>query len=293
MAKDSLKWSQFDGLDNVNRPEDAGPTALTRAKNIDVNSAKKIGLRAGQTLLYSGSFHSLWSNQTMLLAVKSGDLISIGRSVASSVVLRSGVGDTRMVYVDINGDVYFTNERVIGYIRDGSAFSFVAPTVDFRRTPDPGHLIEYFNGSLFIARDNVIWFTDAFTYNRVDYRKNFKQLPSRLTMMRAVDDGMFLSDQTACYFAQGPRPNKWSLRKVHDCPAVLGSDTSLDGKRVKADIQGKVAFWLTSEGVQMGTNGGSVVNLTSARYSPPACSQGASLFKSSGSNKQVIISIQN
>jgi hypothetical protein len=293
MAKDTLKWSQFDGLDNVNRPEDAGPTALPRAKNIDINSAKKLSLRAGQTLLYSGAFHSLWSNGACLLAVKSGDLVSIHRELITSEVLRSGVGNNRMVYADINGDIYFTNDSCIGYIHNGAAFEFVAPTVDFRRSPEPGHLLEFFNGSLFVARENVIWFTDAFAFNRIDYRKNFKQLPSRLTMMRAVDDGMYLSDLNCVYFAQGSRPNKWALRKVCDNPAVLGSDTSLDGKRVKADIQGRIVFWLTSEGVHMGTNGGQVVNLTSARYTPPACSSAASLFKGAGDLKQVIISIQN
>jgi len=43
---------------------------------------------------------------------------------------------------------------------------------------------------------------------RTDRRRNFKQLPSRVTLLSAVEDGVYVSDQERTYFMGGGDPGE-------------------------------------------------------------------------------------
>ena len=47
-------------------------------------------------------------------------------------------------------------------------------------------MIEYFNGRVYVFRDNEIWFSDPMALGRTDERRNFKQFQSRITMLSAT-----------------------------------------------------------------------------------------------------------
>jgi len=84
----------------------------------------------------------------------------------------------------------------------------------------PGHLIEYFNGRLLVAWDNEIWFSDPMALMRTDKRRNFKQLPSRITLLSSVEDGIYVSDLEGTYFMGGGDPGEAILIDKADYPAI-------------------------------------------------------------------------
>jgi len=131
----------------------------------------------------SGSgIHSLWSNGNICLFVQGPDLKRLNPDCTATTVL-PGVGPARMVYVEVAGTVCLTNGTVIGYVREGAFTTFPDPGQKYKTPMIPGHLIEYFNGRLYVTRDNEIWFSDPMALGRTDERRNFKQLPSRVTLL--------------------------------------------------------------------------------------------------------------
>ena len=56
--------------------------------------------------------------------------------------------------------------------------------------------------------------------SRTDRRRNFKQLSSRITLLSAVEDGIYVSDQERTYFMGGGDPGEAVLIDKADYPAI-------------------------------------------------------------------------
>ena len=115
--------------------------------------------------------------------MQGADLKRLNPDYTATTIL-SGAGPARMVYVDVAGTVYLTNGTIIGLCGMGFQF-FPEPQQTYKTPMVPGHMMEYFNGRLYVARDNEIWFSDPMALMRTDMRRNFKQLPSRITLLSA------------------------------------------------------------------------------------------------------------
>jgi len=137
-----------------------------------------------------------------------------------------------MVYVDVAGTVYLTNGTLIGFMRDGAFNLFPDPQQTYKSPMVPGHLIEYFNGRLYVARDNEIWFSDPMALMRTDMRRNFKQLPSRITLLSAVEDGIYVSDRERTYFMGGGDPGEAVLIDKADYPAIPHTVQKINAPRI-------------------------------------------------------------
>jgi len=181
-----------------------------------------------------------------------------------------------MIYVDVNGTVYLANATIIGYLRDNN-FNF-PPSADLQISLVPGHLIEYFNGRLYVGRDNEIWFSDVMALMRTDKRRNFKQLPSRIMLMSAVDDGIFVSDLERTYFMRGGDPGEAVLIDKADYPAIPYTAQKIDMAKIGGlGLSGSAVLWASKMGVCLGASGGQVKNLTGDHFRiegeiPPATS---------------------
>jgi hypothetical protein len=137
-----------------------------------------------------------------------------------------------MVYVDVNGIVYLCNGAIIGYIRDGVSNSFPDPQQTYKTKMKSGYLIGYFKGKLYVAKENEIWFSDPMALGRADERRNFKQLPSRITLMSAVEDGMYLSELERTYFMGGTDPGDAVLVEKAAYPAIPFTAHKIDAPRI-------------------------------------------------------------
>jgi hypothetical protein len=284
--------------------------ALRRCVNYDIDDAGKLSRRGGSTKIYSGTIvkGTLWSSDdfSRTLFVESGslwELIEYPTGTYTPRLVRTNVGNTRMSYLDLNGNTYYTNgiqtglmladgndvpwgmigpgsqpnltqgisgelfagtyQVAITYIADsgeesgtglaktievaadnssiflsdfpasppGTAFirvyvshmdgeglyrmadlhpaaphyeiDRVSNTAAFRlqtqfgMAPPPGDILEYHNGRIYIANNNILWFTEPLRYGLVKPMKGFLQFPKRITIVKAVDDGLYVcSDKT-------------------------------------------------------------------------------------------------
>jgi hypothetical protein len=287
-----MKWQGFSGINNRHRPEELKPGELSCARNVDIDDAKRLRRRDGYDLAVAGNYHSLWSDGSVCLVVKAGSLFNVNTDFSTSL-LRVNVGDSPMSYVSVNGVVYYTNGSVIGYIENGADYQFSTPSTSFKLAPPAGQLIEYFNARLYIAQGPVLWFTDAMAFNRVDMRKGFKQLPSDIQMVRAVDGGIFVSDQGQTYFLSGASPEKFLLNSVCSASIPVMGPATIQGVKFSNEIKGSVAFFTTEDGLCAGLSDGSVIQLTANTYKLPTVKRGAVLIRENTDRIQLVTRLYN
>src|SRR4030042_5015247 len=109
----------------------------------------------------------------------------------------------------------------------------------------PENMIEYFNEKVYVARDNEIWFSDPMALMRTDKRRNFKQLPSRVTLLSAVEDGIYVSDLERTYFMGGGDPGEAALIDKADYPAIPYTAYKIGAARIGGGpgVSGNAPLW--------------------------------------------------
>ena len=258
----------FRGKNNLADPARILPSGeasfLAECRDVDIDDKFMVHRRSGfgPPIFPGGGIHSLWSNGDMCLFVQGADLKRLNPDYTATTGI-SGVGSSRMVYLDVAGTVYLTNGTLIGFMRDAVFNLFPDPQQTYKSPMAPGHLIEHFNGRIYVARDNEIWFSDPMALMRTDRRRNFKQLPSRITLMSAVDDGIYVSDLERTYFMGGGDPGEAVLIKKADYPAIPFTAQKIDAARIgDLGLSGLAILWASRQGVCIGANGGQFSNLT-------------------------------
>jgi len=131
----------------------------------------------------------------------------------------------------------------------------------------PGHLIEHLNGRLYVARDNEIWFSDPVALMWTDRRRNFKQLPSRITLLSSVEDGIYVSDLERTYFMGGGDPGEAVLIDKAHYPAIPHTEQKIDAPRIGSlGLSGSAVLWVSGMGIFLGGNQGQFKNITEEHF---------------------------
>jgi len=245
-----------------------GTSFLAECRDADIDDEFMIHRRGGfgAPVFSGGGIHSLWSNGDICLFVQGADLKRLNPDYTATTILPV-MGSGRMVYVDVAGTVYLTNGTIIGYLQGDNFQSFPNPEQTYKSPMVPGHLIEYFNGRLYVARDNEIWFSDPMALMRTDRRRNFKQLSSRITLFSSVEDGIYVSDLEKTYFMGGGDPGEAVLIDKADYPAIPHTAQKIDAARIEdSGLSGSVVLWASKMGICLGAKQGQFKNLTEERF---------------------------
>jgi hypothetical protein len=147
----------FRGKNNLADPArilpSGGSSFLAECRDVDIDDEFMIHRRGGfgLSIFPGGGIHSLWSNGDICLFVLGADLKRLNPDYTATTVI-PGVGSSRMVYVDVAGTVFLTNGTIIGYLRDYIFQFFPEPQQPYKTPMVPGHMMEYFNGRLYVAR---------------------------------------------------------------------------------------------------------------------------------------------
>lgn len=270
------------GLNTVADPLQLSPQERQTCKDIDIDKNGREWRRAsGSVLKLAGNYQNGWSNGKICLATIGTSLVRLADAMTSvQTVLRTNIGYGKMVYDDCAGTgiIYYTNGVVIGFIKDGVSYTLDSTTVPDRVDTSPGHLICYAFNRLWIAVDNVIYFTDPspiFYFNRINKAENFIQRKGIITLMKPVEDGIFIADGST-WFMSGHNPKApGAMQFVCDYNAIpyMVTQNPIDAEILSEDgaiTSGKMIFWGSEKGIRYGMKGGISGNLTRKRYKMPA-----------------------
>lgn len=272
MTEPFLDFRYCLGVDNVTPVNKLIPTKkgffVQKADNVDVNDDGELLRRRGFSNVYGGNVHSFWSNEDsdLVLFVEDGTLKRLNLNMTPTILLPY-IGDSHMEYVEVNKIVYFSNEQVIGFIKDGVVNPFATPSEKFKVRMKGGQVIEYYKARLYAAKDNVIRYSDVLDLTRMDERSEFIQMEDRITMMKAVDSvqggGLYVGTRKKVYFFLGDDPveGKFLNVKVLDVGAFEGSAIKVVDDWGRG-VEEQAVIFGTPFGVYLGRNGALITHMT-------------------------------
>jgi hypothetical protein len=291
-------FQNFSGINNVADANNLAVDELSEAENMDIDNEGKCKRRPGYTRKFTptGKMHSLWSNERMCLFVDGTTLKRLWPDY-SSTTIRVDVGNQPMSFVDINESVYYSNPTVNGYVDSlGEDNQYPIPSDNYKEATKVGQHIEYYNGRLFIAKNETIWYTDAYNYGVIDMRTNAMKMKDEVTMMKAVDDGIYVSigdinDRSSIIFLSGSTPADMASRVAASYGAIEGTAVKTESSYVGDGADGKKVLWASRKGICLGENGGKFTNLTATKYEMTQNRYGAGQFKITNGVPQYIASL--
>lgn len=293
-----ITFQNFKGINNVTDANNLTIEELSEAENMDIDNEGKVKRRNGYTRIFTPSdkMHSLWSNDRICLFVDGTTLKRLWADY-SSTTIRTNVGNQPMSFVDVNENVYYSNATANGYVDSlGADNQYPTPSDNYKAKTKVGQYIEYYNGRLFIAKNETIWYTDAYNYGVIDMRTNAMKMKDEVTMMKAVDDGLYVSigdinDRSSILFLAGSTPSEMHSREVAHYGAIEGTAVKPKSSYVGNGDVGKKVIWTSRKGICLGENGGRFTNLTATKYEVTQNRYGSGQFKITNGVPQYIASL--
>lgn len=319
---DSITLSAFDGLKNTVASERLGQRDLDRAINIDLDDSGQPRRRRGFALMSAGDWHSIVGPLAGKCYGVFNSMLGIIRPDASFFSLDVVIGDVPVCYDVVDQQVYFSSANMSGVITinetvqpwgetDGQGFwdsPVNAPTptlgeVGGKLLGDPPRAtdIAAFHGRIYLASGKTLWRTELYRYHYVDRTKNFYQFEYDITLVIAVDDGLYVGTTGGLYFLQEERVimrefGSLQLQRVIDSPVLRGSGVVVPVELVHPNAAsqptatGTAIVFYTSDGIMAGFNAGETYNLTWERVVLPSGLSAAGLFRQDmGDNQYVAV----
>ena len=315
---DGVKLTKFAGLKNVVASERLGPDELELAINVDLDDVGQLSRRQGQTLLLAGATTSLYQSQAgKIFCVREGVL---GQFLPNATfnAIETGYDNAVLCYAQVGDDIYFSggSSGVSGILSEsqltvsswGPANDFwLSPVVNPTSTlpsirgrllgkPPAATVLCYFNGRIYLAQNNLVWYTELYSYSLVDRTKNFYQFEAPVTMLGAVTDGIYVGTTEGVWFL-APTGQGMKRTRVLDSGVIPGTMAMIPGELAnpsqvgldeETPVKVSIAF-MTKTGYCGGQDGGNCYNYTEEKFIFPAMLYGAGLFRrQSGINQYVV-----
>ena len=289
------------GLMDSFDPIRAEEGAVVRAENVVVDFTGAIKRREGMVALNSLNCHSLFSCGSYGLGVFDDVLCLIERDL-SLTSLVSVIGSGRMSYAlgfdGMYDSVFFCNGTINGKVVNKQysawttgAYVGVASTdskvIEYLPAPPIGKFLDIFNGRMFVAVDNLIYFSDPFDYSKFQYTPFLFE--SNVQLMIGVTGGMYVGTEDEVLFLGGNDPYTFTRSKVITGRVVVGSCVKVTasdiGLQAKTEV---VVFSVSGDGIYIGSGDGAVQNLTKVGINFPDDLVGAAVVTD---EQQYIISM--
>jgi hypothetical protein len=293
MAEPFDKIKKILGVDNTSDPTKlqirrGGGAFLREADNVDIDDENMAHRRKGwdELILSSGTIRSIWSDGKVFLFAQGTDFKRLNKDYTAAVLITNIDPDDRMCYVAVNDIIYFANHSIVGFIEKELPYAFPDPNQTFKQRMVGGQILEYYNNRLYAAYDSIIYYSDATILTRMDKRKNAIAFPGRITMMKAVFDGIYVSAGGVTQFMAGNDPSEFVLNPATDTEAIEGTAITVEGDG--RDAASKTTYWLTEDGVYKGYKGGTAILMQEGRFSIEDLTRGAAILKTDNGYSQYL-----
>lgn len=149
-------------------------------------------------------------------------------------------------------------------------------------SPAPaGHLLGYFQGCMYVAVGDVVYPSEPYAHEWFDLRK-YIPFDAKVTLFAPVEDeGVFIGTEKSIGWMPGSGPEAFKYLRRASYGAILGTHTIVEASKFGDGSMGEqeLPMWLSAKGICIGLPGGTVRNLTDAKYSFTAQGSGCALFK--------------
>lgn len=143
----------------------------------------------------------------------------------------------------------------------------------------PGDIIRYYNGRIYFAVDEAVFFTEALRYGLVRYAQAMYMMPKPVTLLEPAEDGIYVGYGGTVVFLQGNDPYNVENRRVNARGAVPHTGTRVPGYFFGREIEDVPVWWTQQGGMVVGFPGGEAEQLTEDRLAVPSFGAGAILAR--------------
>jgi hypothetical protein len=225
--------------------------------------------------------------------------VAAGGSIQlSNIPQSSSVTHVRIYLSEANGDTLYhaydlpigTDPFIISRYVKGKAL-----TTQFLQPLPVGHIVRYYNGRIYTANENALYFTDPLHYGLCNLANNFFLYPERISIVEPVENGIYVvADQT--YFLEGNDAKDFTQRDVYDKRAVEGTGISVTAKAFPRDEEptpeGNLAYWFGDNGGVIGYAGGVVIPAMENKLALEKFDIGVTMFRETRGIKQLVTALQ-
>lgn len=298
---DSAYWTdgRISGVvsHGVNKPWGiVPPVALVPA--IGVGSVPPGTYLCTMTYVTSDGVESGAPASSSVTFASSGAIVFNGLSVSThpdviskNIYLTTTNGDTPLLSATI------PNSATTASVTDLSHQTMPVRT-QFKGPPPAGQVLGRYNGRAYVASGQFLWYSEPYEYELFDQRSGFLAFPENIQTFAAVADGVFLGTVKRTVFLRGGGPDEFVQVPISPVGTIMGTEVSVPKDAIGmvsikgSQIDGNAVLWASQKGPVLGTDGGSVKDLTIDRFIPPPnCTVGGALLKWRNGTPQYVVSL--
>ena len=224
--------------------------------------------------------------------------VTAGIELVTLPAAPAGAAYLRVYTTTADGDqLYFSTDLpagMLGPILIGSAPTGRMATTRYMTQMSGGRLIAGYNGRVYVAKDDVLLFSEPLLYGLMSPRHNFMSFGSEIVMLQVVVNGLFVGTRDALYFVVGDGPAAATVRFMAP-PPIPFSGVQVDASMLPDpyDKQGGVfAMWLTAKGYYLGTPNGDAIPLQTERIQVDTAAAVVSTVMSYDGIKRVVTTVE-
>lgn len=311
---ESIIVQQFAGLKNTVSPERLTAQELELAINVDLDDVGQPRRRRGRTLAAGGNYHSAYTAPNETVYIVKGGALGVLRPDYSFMSI-TPVSPAHLCYDTVGDKTYFSSETHSGIVTPDGGFDqwgqvtsegiWFSPVVNptatlgavrgqLLKAPPMATSIAQLNGRFYLANENLLWVTELYNFNLVDATRNFFQFEDKITMLQAVDDGIFVGTLAGLWFLKGTFPqqrtNVAPVRVLPGSDVVVPSEQVHPGARGQPYPSGGAVMFMTDQGIFAGFSGGQCFNLTLGQVVFPDAMSAAAMYRQdAGSSAYVAV----
>ena len=195
-----------------------------------------------------------------------------------------------------NGELFYRAfslrniEQTVDLLDDGLLTAIDLKTQFLSPLP-AGQIIEYYRGVVYVGAFDTVWYSEPFRYELCDLSRNFIPFSNDLTLIGAVDDGIYFGTDDEIFFAEGEGPKKFKISKVADYGAIFGTAQKLTRSNDRGTEE-KFILFASARGICQGNNGGKLINSTEDTYLYEPAYSGAGFIRRDRGIRQFIVTLR-
>ena len=168
-----------------------------------------------------------------------------------------------------------TSSTVVSSVTTG-----VLPLASFNRKPAPqGHLTRVAHGRALVAEENVLWYSDPYSYHWFDKHANYIVFPDRIRGILPVEGGVWIASDKL-YYLIGKDITTAKMEMKEPVQMVEGTDVQVPGAYIFIENTPIGYKWLitTDKGIYVCFNDGIALNMTEKNVVFPEADTGTGVF---------------
>lgn len=268
-----------------------GVGGLAIAVNVVISDTKRVSRRGGFTLVDSTYYHSPFPlDSTRFIAVYGTSLRIVSILDFSYTELTTVTRNATVSYAKVGPMILWCNGYEVGIIEDNVNSAWTVGTYhgpDTARSqtfvgPPLGTQVFYYAETVFMVKDNVLWYSEPGAINLFCPADGFLYYGSDIQLVAPVSTGIYLSTSNRIIYLGGDTPRTLKETPLTDYPAIKGTNAVTSGLTLPKSVRNPelVNIFTTTNGICAGGSDkafGSIMfdNFTIDRFDYPSGLEGS------------------